>query len=109
MDSLNQRGPWTISPKGEAAEKRILPSKFVLRVKRNAERSVRKYKARLVVIGSCQYPRDTVITYSPVFDFETVRLILEISKLEGAHVEQIDIKTACLLNTYINFFLHLTI
>lgn len=87
MGSLKRRKTWTIVPKGEAAGKRILSSKFVLRVKRNADRSVIKYNARLVILGSCQDPRDTVNTYSPVVDFGTVRLVLAIAELEGAYVE----------------------
>jgi Reverse transcriptase (RNA-dependent DNA polymerase) len=59
---------------------RIFPSKFVLKVKRNSNGSIERYKARLVLLGHLQRPDiDFFETYAPVVDFTAVRIALAIA------------------------------
>ena len=49
---------------------RIFPSKFVLKIKRNSDGSIERYKARLLLLGHLQRPEvDFIDTYDPVVDF----------------------------------------
>ncbi|KAJ2938391.1 hypothetical protein O0L34_g13315 [Tuta absoluta] len=95
INSLKELNVWTPCslPKGRKA----LPCKWVLRIKRNPDGSIDKYKARLVVKGFRQRKGiDYDQTFSPVARMATIRALLSVSAQEKLHLIQFDVCTAFL-------------
>jgi len=77
--------------------KKILRTKYVLKIKRKQDGSIDKFKVRLVVLGNMQ--RDGVDykeTFAPVLKYQSLRVLLSIANEEKMHVHQMDVKTAFL-------------
>ena len=80
LNSIDANGVWELSP--APSNRRVLGSRWVLAVKRDAQGNVERYKARLVVQGfGQQFGFDYDETYSPVIRMDNVRLLFSI----GAH------------------------
>ena len=78
-------------------DRKVLRSKYVLKVKRNQDGTVNKYKVRLVILGNMQVEgRDYSETFAPVMKYQSLRTILALACEEGMHVHQMDVKTAFL-------------
>lgn len=76
---------------------RAIDTKWVFKIKRNADGSIAKYKARLVARGFKQkYGIDYTETFAPVFKFGTLRMVIAIATLLGWPVELLDVVTAFL-------------
>ena len=97
IDVLNKRGTWELVPR--PPKQRVLPSKVVLKIKRNPDGTVDRYKARLVVLGCLQQPEDYEETFSPVVDFSTIRTALTLAVHEGEVCHHVDITGAFLYGT----------
>ena len=96
LESLREAGTWEIVPRAPPGN-RVFPSKFVLKIKRNADRTIERYKARLVLLGHLQRQNiDYFETYSPVVDFTAVRTALTIACQEGMIIHHLDVKCAFL-------------
>lgn len=95
MNSLQENDTWKLVslPKGRKA----IPCKWVFRVKMNADGSIDKYKARLVIKGFHQKKGiDYEQTFSPVTRMGTVRSVLSVAANEGLVMLQFDVSTAFL-------------
>ena len=95
MNSLKENQVWTLVelPKG----KKVLGSRWVLRVKLNPDGSVNRYKARLCAQGFNQkWGIDYCETFSPVARYDTVRAVLSVAAKENLHLKQFDVQTAFL-------------
>ena len=69
---------------GRPQERKVIGVKWVFRTKLNADGSVNKYKARLVVEGYAQiFGVDYSETFAPVARLDTIRLVLAISAQLG--------------------------
>jgi hypothetical protein len=69
----------------------------VFKIKRKADGTIDKYKARLVARGFKQkFGIDYLETFAPVFKYSTLRLVIAIAKLLGWSLEQLDVVTAFL-------------
>lgn len=75
MESLKQHETWEIASLPRDA--RVLQSRFIFKLKRKADGTVARYKARLVVRGFMQGFVEK--TYSLVVDFSTVRIALAVA------------------------------
>lgn len=76
---------------------RTIDAKWVFKIKRLADGSIAKYKARLVARGFKQkYGIDYTETFAPVFKYATLRIVIALAKLFGWPVEQLDVVTAFL-------------
>ena len=95
LDSIERNNMWELVdlPQG----KESIGVKWVYKVKCNANGSVHKYKARLVVKGYVQkYGIDYLETFSPVARFETIRFIVALAAHMKWKVFQFDVKSAFL-------------
>lgn len=77
-------------PKGQ----KPIATRFVFTKKRNADGTVNRYKARLVVKGYLQ--GDVSRTYAPVVDFNTIRVALAVGVSRNYFIHQLDVTTAFL-------------
>ena len=95
MKSMKVNNVWTLVdlPKGRKA----IDNKWVLKLKRKADGSVKRYKARLVTQGYTQQEGiDYEETFSPVVRFTSIRLLLSIVAHLDLELHQMDVKTAFL-------------
>ena len=95
LDSMRDRDVFlpTKLPIGQ----RTIDAKWVFKIKRKADGTIDKYKARLVARGFKQkFGIDYLETFAPVFKYSTLRLVIAIAKLLGWSLEQLDVVTAFL-------------
>lgn len=79
------------------ADKNVVDSKIVYKLKKNKDGSVDKYKARIVARGFTQvYGEDFDETYAPVTQLVTVRLVIILCMHFNIVPQHLDIKTAFL-------------
>jgi hypothetical protein len=77
--------------------KNILTTKWVPKVKLDADGNVARHKMRFVVRGFTQIPGvDVEETYAPTLKFDSLRLLLALATSMDLEVHQMDVKTAFL-------------
>ena len=77
--------------------RKVIRSKWVFKVKHNADGSVEKLKARLAAQGFSQkYGVDYDETFSPVVRFESIRTVIALDVKKGLKMHQMDVNTAFL-------------
>jgi hypothetical protein len=80
-----------------SSSKNLIDYKWVYRVKKRADGTIDRYKARLVSKGFNQrYDIDYEDTFSPVVKSATIRIVLSIVVCRGWHLRQLDVKNAFL-------------
>jgi Reverse transcriptase (RNA-dependent DNA polymerase) len=95
LRSINKCGVWTKEdpPSGT----KVIPLKWVYKVKKNPDGTIARYKCRLVAQGFYQvFGEDYFQTYSPVAMFTSIRTVLALSAQLGLKVRQMDVDTAFL-------------
>ena len=95
LDGLWEKGTFAKEPLPQG----IAPVKtrFVFKIKRNADGSIERYKSRLVAKGFTQRSGvDFFYTFSPVVGFDTMRTVLAVSAAKGWDVKALDFKQAYL-------------
>ena len=77
--------------------KNVIGSRWILKVKRNADGSSDHCKARLVAQGYSQTKGvDCDEVLSPVVRYSAIRSLLALATMHDLEVHQMDVKTACL-------------
>jgi len=77
--------------------RKAIGSRWVFRVKRNADGSIEQFKARLVAQGFAQRPGfDFTETFAPTPKWAALRAILAIAAIEDLELESVDISSAYL-------------
>ncbi|CAA0817787.1 cysteine-rich RLK (RECEPTOR-like protein kinase) 8, partial [Striga hermonthica] len=94
-DALVRNKTWTLTHL--PADKTLIGSKWVYKVKHNADGTVARHKARLVAKGYTQYPGfDYGETFSPMAKLATIRTVLSIALASNWDIKQIYIDNAFL-------------
>ncbi|KAJ9530444.1 hypothetical protein QJQ45_012421 [Haematococcus lacustris] len=76
---------------------RVLPGRWVLKIKRVADGNIGKYKARFVIKGFRQVEGvDFDDSYAPVVLHSTQRIVLSVAAARGWELQQLDVETAFL-------------
>ena len=95
MLSLQENGVYEIVDR--PARKKVVKSKWVLRIKTNERGEIEKYKARVVAKGFSQVEGvDYDQTFSPTVRFESIRQLVAVRTSRGLHMHQMDVTTAFL-------------
>ncbi|GFR45348.1 hypothetical protein Agub_g6717, partial [Astrephomene gubernaculifera] len=93
--SLHANGTWRLEKPPAGA--RVLPVRWVLTIKRRADNSIERFKARLVVKGYMQREGiDFNEVFAPTGKQSTLRALLAKVAAEGLQLHHVDIKTAFL-------------
>lgn len=96
LKSLEETGTWEIVDQPQNVQ--IVPCKWVLKLKRNADGKSIKYKARLVICGNLD-DSELSCTFAPVVDFTVIRLMLAIATQKQWEIHQVDYSSAFLQGT----------
>ncbi|WZZ85883.1 hypothetical protein YC2023_114462 [Brassica napus] len=95
IDSINKNNTWILVDKPTGVK--IIGLKWVFKVKRNADGSINKFKARLVSKGYVQeHGIDFDEVFAPVARLETIRLLIGLSAANKWEIHHLDVKTAFL-------------
>ena len=96
LEELNaqlKNGTWSLEklPPG----KKAIGSRWVFRIKRNADGTVERFKARIVAKGYNQRPGfDYMEIFAPTMRQATIRLILALAAIDDLHLRSVDISHA---------------
>jgi hypothetical protein len=95
MKTLEDAGTWEMVPRPTG--RNIVGSKWVFRIKRKADGTIDKYKARLVAQGFTQiHGTDYFETYSPVAKLASFRTILALAARQDWDIDTFDFNGAYL-------------
>jgi len=95
LSIIQKNNTWTLVDRSEG--RKVIRVKWIYRTKLNADNSINKHKARLVVKGYAQiFGVDYSDTFTLVARLDTIRLLLAISAQKGWKVFQLDVKSAFL-------------
>ena len=95
ISSLSNNDTWELVPRPSG--KNVVKSKWVYKVKRNADGSISRYKARLVAQGFSQEQGiDYNEVFSPVARSATIRSLLAVANMYDLEIHQMDVTTAFL-------------
>ena len=95
FESMTKNNTRELVPPPEG--KNIVGSKWVLKVKRNSDGSLDRFKARLVAQGYTQTRgTDYEDVFVPVAKYSTIRSLLTLANAHNLEVHQLDVKTAFL-------------
>ncbi|KAG8492427.1 hypothetical protein CXB51_009682 [Gossypium anomalum] len=92
---IEKNQTWELVPR--PANRKVIGVKWVYRAKHNADGSLNKLKARLVVKGFSQkYGLDYLETFAPVARLDTIRLLIALVAQKQWKIHQLDVKSAFL-------------
>lgn len=95
LNALELNNTWTLVPLPQG--KHTIGCRWVYKVKTNADGTLNKHKARLVVKGYTQQAGvDFRDTFSPVAKITTARVLLSITAVKGWNLLQLNINNAFL-------------
>src|SRR5258705_3290213 len=96
--SIVDAGTWEVYKRKDLPSgRKAINSQWVFKVKLNADGSIERYKARLVVKGYLQLPGiDYEETFAPITRYDSLCLVITLAVNLDLVLEQLDIKTAFL-------------
>lgn len=94
-DALMVNNTWTLTDL--PTNRKAIDSKWIFKIKRDADGNVSRYKARLVVKGCAQRKGiDFEETFSPVVRYSSIRYLIALAAKFNLEIEQMDAVTAFL-------------
>lgn len=95
MLALNRNQTWDLVPPPNHGN--VVGNRWIFKIKRKADGSIDRYKARLVARGFTQeYGLDYNETFSPVVKPITIRVVLSVAVSRGWKLNQLDVSNAFL-------------
>ena len=95
LHALKKNETWQVVDR--PADRKIIGSKWVFKIKRDSMGNIEKYKARLVAKGFTQVEGlDYDELFAPVIRFDSLRLLLAIAATKGWRPQQMDVTAAFL-------------
>ena len=95
MNALKKNGTWEVVDLQR--EKEVVGRKWVFTIKSKADKSVERYKARLVANGFTQtYGIDYQETFAPVAKINSIRVLLSLAVNSNWPLHQLDVKNVFL-------------
>lgn len=95
IQSLLENGTWEVVPLPRG--KKAIGCRWVFKIKRDSNGSIKRYKGRLVAKGFLQKQEiDYTETFAPTVRLGAVRTILALAALEDMELESVDASTAFL-------------
>ena len=95
--SLQTNNTWELVPRSSITNRNIVGCRWVYKIKRGADGSIDRFKARLVAQGYSQTEGvDYEEVFSPVARATTIRMLLSFANTHDLEVHQMDVKTAFL-------------
>lgn len=106
MKSMELAEVWDLIPL--KLDMQPIGCRWVFKIKRKADGTIDRYKARLVAQGfTQQFGLDFVETYAPVAKFATIRLMLALVAQHDLELHQMDVETAYLNGVLdVNIIMH---
>lgn len=102
LTTLKEAGTWILVDAPPGAN--IVGSKWVFRVKKDADGNIARKKARLVAQGFSQVPGiDYFDTFAPVARLASIRTVLALAARDDMELHQVDIKGADLNGPWRNY------
>jgi hypothetical protein len=77
-------------------KKLIIPSRVIFDTRLNADRTINKYKARLVAQGNFQSQSTYFETFADTASAKSINILLSVASAEDLDIASIDVKTAFL-------------
>jgi hypothetical protein len=95
MDSHSLNGTWKLVDLPPGAK--TIGSGWVFRLKRNADGSIKRYKARLIAKGYNQRPGfDYTEVFAPTFHYAAICTVITLAAVNNLHLRSVDISHAFL-------------
>src|SRR6185369_169428 len=90
-----ENGTWTVEDLPE--QEKAIGSKWVFKIKHNADGSIERFKARIVAKGfSQQLDFDYSETFAPTMRYSSLCTIIALAAIKGLHLRSVDISHAFL-------------
>ena len=92
LNALEKQHTWDVVSRESGSDRRILPCKWVFKVKTDSLGNLIKAKSRLVVCGNFQ--ENAFGVYSPVLSMPSLRMLLLYGLSQGFQFRKLDISNA---------------